>query len=380
MASYKSEPTRRPVSYLIAGLTVALLAYILFTRASLYVRRRKMAAEHGCKPARLHYPYKIPYLALDLVFDNIQLAKEHKLLPTLKERFDIYGPTFTSRLFGRFVIITIEPQNIKTFLSLKFKDYGLGTRIKAVGPLLGHGIFTSDGESWAHSRAMLRPNFAREQVADIGAFERHIQRLFKLIPRDGSTVDLQELFFRFTMDTATEFLFGHSVNSLRSVVSPNDGDVRFAEAFNYAQNESATRFRMGSLVFLYRNKKFDQSNKIVHEFVDQFVDEAVEYRKSADLEKMTGDEKQKGQYLFLQELAKATTDKRRLRDELLNVMLAGRDTTAGLLSNMFLEVAKRPDIWAKLRNEVAQLNGELPTYEQLRNLKYLKQCLNECEY
>ena len=33
-------------------------------------------------------------------------------------------------------------------------------------PLLGNGIFTSDGIGWEHSRAMMRPQFARDQVSD----------------------------------------------------------------------------------------------------------------------------------------------------------------------------------------------------------------------
>jgi len=62
---------------------------------------------------------------------------------------------------------------------------------------------------------------------------------------------------------------------------------------------------------------------------------------------------------------------------LLNLLLAGRDTTAGLLSNTFFVLARRPDVWAKLRSEIGQLNGERPDYETLRNMKYLKFVLNE---
>ena len=42
---------------------------------------------------------------------------------------------------------------------------------------------------------MLRPNFVRSQVADLDMFEVHIKDLIKAIPRDGSNVDLAELFF-----------------------------------------------------------------------------------------------------------------------------------------------------------------------------------------
>jgi cytochrome P450 len=61
---------------------------------------------------------------------------------------------------------------------------------------------------------MIRPNFTRSQVADLDTLERHTQNFISAIPRDGSTVDLSPLFFSLTMDSATEFLFGRSTNSL----------------------------------------------------------------------------------------------------------------------------------------------------------------------
>lgn len=87
----------------------------------------------------------------------------------------------------------------------------------------------------------------------------------------------------------------------------------------------------------------------------------------------------KKRYVFLYEMAKETQDRIQLRNELLNVLLAGRDTTASLLSNTFFVLARRPDIWAKLKAEVDTLGGVAPTYETLRGMKYIKYLLNECE-
>lgn len=81
-------------------------------------------------------------------------------------------------------------------------------------PVLGHGIFDTDGSAWERSRAMIRPNFTRQQVADLDTFETHMVHLIDRVPRDGSTIDLQDLFFSLTMDSATEFLFGRSTSTL----------------------------------------------------------------------------------------------------------------------------------------------------------------------
>ena len=70
------------------------------------------------------------------------------------------------------------------------------------------------GYRWQHSREMLRPNFVRTQIGDVGMFEKHVGHLIQAIPKDGSQVDLQELFFQFSLDTATDLLFGESTNTL----------------------------------------------------------------------------------------------------------------------------------------------------------------------
>jgi cytochrome P450 len=224
-------------------------------------------------------------------------------------------------------------------------------------------------------QALVRPSFTKGQVADLDTFESHIQHLFAKIPRDGSTVDLQPLFFQLTLDSATEFLFGESVDVLRS---PEGSEQHlFGKDFDYAQNELSGRVRLGPFLWTYRNKEFDIACKRVHNFVDKFVARALEYRRAV----LAGEKKEeeKTKYIFANELALATDDPIQIRAELLNILLAGRDTTAGLLSNTFHVLARRPDIWAKLKSEVDQLEGKRPDYETLRNMKYLKYVLNECK-
>ncbi|KAF2133545.1 cytochrome P450, partial [Dothidotthia symphoricarpi CBS 119687] len=186
------------------------------------------------------------------------------------------------------------------------------------------------------------------------------------------------LFFRLTIDTATEFLFNHSTNSLRMVGQDdaNNEDAIFGNAFNFAQYDATVRARLGFLDRFRKNTEGEEAIRICHTYIDRFVDDALLFRKKMDEEKQAGSQ-QEERYIFIHELAKQTTDKKRIRDELINILLAGRDTTASLLSNMFFELAKNPAIYAKLREEVATLDGRTPTYEELKNLKYLKYCINE---
>ena len=135
------------------------------------------------------------FLGLGRVANLLLAMKNCESLELLQTWHHQHGNTFKTSL-GRPVIITIEPKNVQAVLALKFKDFELGHRNKALAPLLGQGIFVSDGKIWEHSRALVRPNFVRNQVSDMNVYERHVSNLIAKIPHDGSSVDLQKLFFQ----------------------------------------------------------------------------------------------------------------------------------------------------------------------------------------
>ena len=93
--------------------------------------------------------------------------------------------------------------------------------------------------------------------------------------------------------------------------------------------------------------------------------------------KAAGKTSTSGRYIFCDELCRQTSDKIQIRSELLNILLAGRDTTASLLSNVWWVLSKRPDIFATLQREIASLGDEPPSFAQLKELKYLPALLNE---
>lgn len=103
------------------------------------------------------------------------------------------------------------------------------------------------------------------------------------------------------------------------------------------------------------------------------MDKGIANRDAPSTEKST----KSGRYIFIDELVQQTHDPVRIRSELLNILLAGRDTTASLLSNVWWTLSKRPDIWKKLQEELAVLAGQPPSYDQLKEFKYLRAILNE---
>jgi cytochrome P450 len=181
---------------------------------------------------------------------------------------------------------------------------------------------------------------------------------------NGETIDMADLFFRYALDAATDFLLGRSVDSLIHQ------DVEFAKAFNEVQHIQSTIARLGYWNKVMPRGKFYKELKTVNKFVNTFVDDTLRLPPQ-ELEKTTKSDKG---YTFLHALAQHTRDRKVLRDQLLAVLLAGRDTTACTLSWTFYELSKQPRIVAKLRREILETVGttRAPSYTHLKDMKYLQ--------
>lgn len=364
-----------------AFIGFALMLHALYKMLTLLYHRQRYASIQGCKPPQSHH-HTDPIFGSDEIRAMISAANSKTYLDRVRQIYTAHGNTYSCNLAFSTTIHTNEPENIMAILTSQFRDFAMpSARRKAWYPLLGNSIILTDGAQWEHSRALLRPSFTRSQVSDVRGYEKHISNLQKALPPSGETVDLGELFFRLTADTTTEMLFGKSIESL---VHPEAFGNQFLKAFHEAQIGGVKRWRLGKLANFVPNKKFWESLEMVNKFMEEHVEAAMQFRggllddEGKDNKKREVDS-EPARYIFSRELAKLTDDRKTIRDELLTIFFAGRDTTAGLLTNLFFFLARRSDIWSRIRDEVATLNGETPTFEQLGSLTYTRNCINECE-
>ncbi|OBT56020.1 hypothetical protein VE04_03687 [Pseudogymnoascus sp. 24MN13] len=190
------------------------------------------------------------------------------------------------------------------------------------------------------------------------------------IPASGGVVDLQPLFFRLALDVTTAFLFGVSIESLKA--GKGSGEQAFANAFNIAQDYVARRFRLLDLYWLIGAKNFRDACETVHSFADKIIDRNLSHE-------MTDGEED--QYVFLQAMAKKIPSRTALRSQIINILTAGRDTTACLLSWTFFLLIRHPQVLEKLRDEIFKLDSNTGlTRNSLRNMKYLQNVLKESEF
>ena len=238
----------------------------------------------------------------------------------------------------------------------------------------------------------MRPQFKLEQIGDLDLADRHVRNLFRVLPPlDPSgwspEVDLAKLFYRFTLDTSTEFLFGESTNSQLGGRSSDDlgllgiiEETNLGKALHTAQAYMLRRYRIQGLYMLVDGKEFRAACKQVQSLADEYVDKALNPHKKSIEEKSLGD---KPRFVLLDELLKETQDPIELRDQLLHMLIAGRDTTAALFSWVFLLLARHADVYSKLRNEILKEFGDVevrPTdvsFAQLKSCTYLQRVINE---
>lgn len=240
---------------------------------------------------------------------------------------------------------------------------------------------------------MMRPQFTRDQVSDLDLEERHVKNMMAALDTrlkpDGWThvVDLQDLFFRLTLDSATEFLLGESADSQLQHIpgyprARNSADalhnVDFAWAFDRGQWALAQRSRLGSQYQLYYTREFRECIRQCNSFIDHYVRRALG-KELRDSEK---EGETKAKYVFLDALAEQTQDPIELRSQLMHILLAGRDTTASTLGYLFMLLAREPARYQRLREVVIEEFGTYAepkeiTFAKLKNCQTLQQYLNE---
>lgn len=163
----------------------------------------------------------------------VNAARNHTMLSAWRDSMLRDAPAYTAetRVMGRRLVFTADPDNVKAVLATQFPDFGKGHIFHATWrDFLGDSIFTTDGDVWHASRQLIRPQFTRDRVSDLDCFEDHIAVLFRAIdnggPLDhpgqhvqpgagsGRVVAMDDLFFRYTLDVITEFLLGNDIQSL----------------------------------------------------------------------------------------------------------------------------------------------------------------------
>lgn len=129
------------------------------------------------------------------------------------------------------------------------------------------------------------------------------------------------MFFQFTLATTTALIFGQPIENTQG-----EDEDDFSSSFDCASLISSWRTRLQDFHWAYNPSRYRIACKKVKAYADRFVKRALLER---DIQGLT--EAPNG-YTFAEDLSTELQDPVLIRDQLVNVLLAGRDTTACLLS------------------------------------------------
>ncbi|UNI22878.1 hypothetical protein JDV02_008724 [Purpureocillium takamizusanense] len=356
---------------LLYVLLVTLVAVGVARRTWNLRGRRAFARSRGCLPPRSRAPVKDPIFGFDFIYDAIFNKAGDRYLESTLKSFRELGTTYTMSRWAMSVFYTCDSLNMKQILAGSFEDFGLPhTRVTALSSFVGDGIFTLDNEPWYHARMSLKPMVARSDKETIrGILEGNFQSVLRLLPDDGASVNLQDIFFRLVMDFATEYLTGNSAHMLDNEDTQGARAQQFVSDYMTCSTEVITCLGLGPLQHLRFNSDAKRAKNAVFSFLDAFIDDSL--RKRAIKGASVRDD-------FLTQLTALTTDRMVLRNQLLHILIATRDTVASTLSNLFFVLARNPQVYDKLRANVLAVAGtEAPTTDQLKQMKFARWCVNE---
>lgn len=381
---------------ILVGAIVLLLTYVINGVLIRPLQNLLKSRRHGCGPVPFE-PTRWP-LGIDLVIRGLWADKDQSTPDFVTMRFESMGRyTWGLSLLGTSNLVTAEPRNIQAILATQFEDFVMGTaRRTNLKTVLGRSIFAVDGKAWHSARETMRPMFTRESISKLELLEKHVQSMFQIIEtkEQGLLVDdtgrswsapvsLASLLPRLTMDSATELFLGQSTHSLQALLATHEnthGTVQYDEdsfdrAFERMLGILGVRMRLRSLYWLYGTKELNQCIKTLHRFVDDAIDATDQARNQGSFHL---------RYDFLESLRARCSDRAEVREQVLGLLAAGRDTTASLTAWVFYCIVRNPRVYDKLRATVLETFGPYSrdvgqdiTFEKLKGCTYLQCILHE---
>jgi len=291
-------------------------------------------------------------------------------LPLLLESYERYGPVFTLRLFHANSVFALGPTANHYITVSHAPNFVYRTSyFRDLIGFAGDGLLTTDGPFHRASRRIMLPAFHHERILsslDTMAAET-LSALDAFSP--GATIDLYAWTRRLALRIAMRALFGLDPDgpAARSI----DAAALFEQTLSFYARDYTLRMLRGPY------SPWDRQQKATRALTRLIYSEISRRRSTGE----RGDDVLSLLIDATDEDGQAALTDLQIRDEVMTLLFAGHDTTTSTIAFMFYELARHPDVIARLIAEQdAQLAGNaLPTPTQLMGdgLPYLEQVLDE---
>ncbi len=257
---------------------------------------------------------------------------------------------------GRQTIFVNDADEVRRILVRRHSKYGKGRGFKRVEMLLGNGLIVSDGDVWRRARTMIQPAFSRQNVHKlietmVVCCESRAAH-WASVAEAGQTLTITREMSEFALELILRSIFGEDYDTHIDI----DGENPFA----FLSQESA---RDLSVVVKVRNLR-------------EFLREIINNRKSSAAPE---------QYDFLSMYISATDKSgnhfsdRELIDELITLIVAGYETSAGTLNWAWYLIANHSAVEGKLLEEAQEILSSTNniSFESVAAMNYSQQMLEE---
>lgn len=284
-------------------------------------------------------------------------------------------------------VITANPSNVEHMLKTNFENYPKGERfISLLQDFLGGGIFNVDGELWKVQRKTASYAFNTKSLRNFAMENVRLEIQTRLVPilarasETGCRLDLQDVLERFGFDNICKMAFNVDPACLGG---QGKTAAEFMQAFEDAATLISGRF-LYAFQFILNLKKFfnvgserrvRESIATVHNFADNIIkcrmENSSDHQQDDDLlSRFIGNENNNSPEF--------------LRDIIISMILAGRDTTSSALSWFFWILSSRPNVQSNILRELETIRvrngksiGDVYGLDELRDMHYLQAAISE---
>lgn len=268
------------------------------------------------------------------------------------------------------LFVTFRPDIIKHVLQTNAKNYRKSRAYDQLKLALGNGLVTSEGHFWRRQRKMAQPAFYKTRLEELfiemsKVTDNYILNLKRRVEQE-QVIEIDKEMMKVTADIVLRTLFSSD--------NPNETDATYkmmAEMQEYVIHRVHKPFFIPLQYINGNHRKFVKYRASFNEKIFRLIEERRQMEKHPnDLLSMLLDAKDA-------ETGEGMTDEQ-LRDEAITIFSAGHETSANALAWTFHLLAQHPEVVEKLRKEEEKvLGGKTPTFNDLRQLQYHQQVIEE---
>ncbi len=305
-----------------------------------------------------HYIHGYPFVGNLFEFRKDRLS----LLRRLAREGDVCGIRF-----GPFpVILFNKPEHIHSILVEHAYDFDKGLAIHNIfRPVIGDGIFSSEGDFHRHQRKIMSPPFQPRHIVSYADIMGHLGEQIQQIWPDNSVIDINQQMTNVTMSIIGKALFDADV-----FTETNELGEAMTVTLEYVAHATSLLFPPPYRWPLPRHLRTRKAVQVLRDYIQRFIDE----RRSNPMER--------NDFLSILLQAKDEDGKpmsdEQLMAECLTLFGAGHETTATSLTWTWYLLCQHPEIYRRVQEEVDNvLQGRTPTYDDLARLPYCLQVFKE---